>query len=183
VSIDEEPLEALEFQQFWPGQLEVDLPSAVGQSPLTPHRCPPIQQGSQSRLGNRESYCRRNDVAMQVFRNTGEQEIDASTRGRRQPYASRHPGIRTVDSRFGPEYISLIVDLNQWQMPGADLAQYLVDLLDAFEVRRIRGIDYMQQQARFAGLLQRRFEGRYELVGQVSYESDGIGENQAPAGR
>ena len=45
------------------------------------------------------------------------------------------------------KYISLIVDLNQRQMAGADLREHLIDLLDTLAVGRIRSIDDVQQES------------------------------------
>ncbi len=54
---------------------------------------------------------------------------------------------------------------------------------DALGAFRVGGVDHVQQQVRLAGLLQRRAEGRHQLVRQVAHEADGVRERNLEARR
>src|SRR5690606_4056514 len=73
--------------------------------------------------------------------------------------------------------VDLVVDLENRQLKGADLAQHQMHLLDIGSPLGIGGVDHMQQQIGLTGFLQRGTESLYQLVRQMADETYGIGQH------
>ena len=75
------------------------------------------------------------------------------------------------------EQVNLVVNLEQWQLVGTDLAEHSQHLLDLLIALGLVGVDHVQQEVGVARLLQRGTKGLDQLVRQMADEAHGIGKH------
>ncbi|RMU40499.1 hypothetical protein ALP29_05226 [Pseudomonas syringae pv. avii] len=120
-------------------------------------------------------------IAAEQFGNGLFQQLQATAISRRQPDPLGLAVLVALDLWLNAfKQIEFVIDLEDRQVLGTNLAQHHHDLFNLQHAIRFGRIDHVQQQVGIARLFERRPKCLDELVGQVTNETHGIGQHNRP---
>ena len=77
------------------------------------------------------------------------------------------------------ELIDLVEDMEDGDISNLQIGEHLLHHLGALLPPDVRNVDDMQEEVRFSHFLERRSEGRHEMVRQLADEANRVGEQYA----
>src|SRR5690554_7290389 len=159
-------LPALAFDQaveVRPGQAQVQLLPAILGHTFSCDRAGGVELRAQSGFSVLEQYALLYYVLAQPLGNRLRQQVQPLPVPCGEPDTYRHSLLVALYLRLEVlKQVDLVVDLENRQLKGADLAQHQMHLFDIGGPLGICGVDHMQQQIGLTGFLQRGTEGLYQ---------------------
>ena len=117
-------------------------------------------------------------IVAQQFRNRLLEQVQTLTVTRRQPDPLRLAIGIALDLRlYAFEQIEFVIDLEDRQVLGTDLAEHRHDLFDLRHAFWLVSVDHVQQQVGVARLFERSPKCLDQLVRQVTDEAHGVRQN------
>src|SRR5690554_7727375 len=174
-------LPALAFDQaveVRPGQAQVQLLPAILGHTFSCDRAGGVELRAQSGFSVLEQYALLYYVLAQPLGNRLRQQVQPLPVPCGEPDTYRHSLLVALYLRLEVlKQVDLVVDLENRQLKGADLAQRQMHLLDIGSPLGIGGVDHMPQLIGLTGFLQRGTEGLYQLLRQMADETYGGGQH------